>query len=353
MQNPFLIKSWIRTAYFLSWIAAAGIQFFVLFEFYNFSLLVAIIDSLISTVLFCFAGLSYWYVVRYNSNVQISKWQLVLNHGFSLLVFIGTLGVISFGLSSLFFLSSEDFLSNYQNSIYFKFLFFLILYFFLALAYYIQILILEMLEQQQHQQQLHQMLQEAELIALKAQINPHFLFNSLNSASALSLIQPQKAHEMIVKLAEYFRYSLTKSSSSTVEIQEELANGQLFLEIEKIRFAEKLQIEFDVLDDNFSLKIPAMILQPIYENAVKHGLHESLEPVLIKTTISLFNDYTEISISNNFCNKSTKQGTNKGLKLVAERLRLFYKSESIMFIKKQDSIFEVLFRFPHFVEEKY
>lgn len=346
MQNPFLLKSWISAAYFLSWFFAALIHFMVVVEFYHFTTAEAIVDSLISTVLYCFAGLSYWYVVRYSSSENLSKWRITLNHIVSLIVFIATLGFLSFGLSSLFFIGSEDFLTNYFSSVYFKLLFFLILYFFLALAYYIQVLILKMLDQQQQQQQLQRMLQEAELIALKAQINPHFLFNSLNSASALSLIEPQKAHEMIVKLAEYFRYSLTKSTTSTVQLFEELANAKLFLEIEKIRFADKLQIEFDLFDQNFDLKVPAMILQPIYENAVKHGLHESLEPVLIKTKISKHPEFIEVCVSNNFCSNSAKPGTNKGLKLVAERMKLFYESESFVTLKKENSLFEVVFHFP-------
>ncbi len=112
----------------------------------------------------------------------------------------------------------------------------------------------------------------AELQALRAQINPHFLFNSLNSIAALTRTAPERAEEMTQALADLFRYSLRASTRTLVPLADELASVKLYLSIEKARFGARMNVEIDVPPELFRIAVPSLILQPVVENAVKHGL---------------------------------------------------------------------------------
>ena len=113
------------------------------------------------------------------------------------------------------------------------------------------------------------MRQKAEFKALQFQVNPHFLFNALNTISSVCRENKERARELLLILADYFRYNLG-SGSYMVPMQEEIEHVQDYLEIEKARFEEKLSVTYE-LEDNMNLLIPTLILQPIVENAVRHG----------------------------------------------------------------------------------
>jgi two-component system LytT family sensor kinase len=119
---------------------------------------------------------------------------------------------------------------------------------------------------------LSQQLVEAELRALRAQINPHFLFNSLNTIAALISLEPEKAEKFTVRLAKVFRYVLLHADQPLSAIDEEMDFLRTYLEIEQIRFGERLLVEFDVDSSVAHTAIPSLILQPLVENAIKHGI---------------------------------------------------------------------------------
>jgi LytS/YehU family sensor histidine kinase len=116
------------------------------------------------------------------------------------------------------------------------------------------------------------MVQEAQLRMLRSQIDPHFLFNSLNSISALTTYNPPLAREMTQQLADFFRSSLGFEAHKKVRLEAEIRLIMHFLAIEKVRFGERLQIETDIGDDAAACLVPPMIIQPLVENAVKHGI---------------------------------------------------------------------------------
>lgn len=111
----------------------------------------------------------------------------------------------------------------------------------------------------------------AQLRALRAQINPHFLFNSLNSIAALIRLRPEEAESIIESLADLFRYSLRASEHPTASLGEELESVNLYLAIEHARFGDRLRVEVDVPDAVLRTPVPSLLLQPLVENAVKHG----------------------------------------------------------------------------------
>jgi two-component system LytT family sensor kinase len=121
------------------------------------------------------------------------------------------------------------------------------------------------------EEQLKTLTAQAELKALKAQINPHFLFNTLNAIAALTHTDPRKAEETIEKLAEMFRYALISSERGQVPLREELSFTNRYLEIEKVRFRDSLVVTKEVDQDLMDVFVPSLILQPLVENAIRHG----------------------------------------------------------------------------------
>lgn len=122
------------------------------------------------------------------------------------------------------------------------------------------------------QRELADLAASAQLAALRAQINPHFLFNSLNSIAQLIHVDPDKAEVCVERLAEIFRYLLRRSEQEFVPLAEELAVAEAYLEIERARFGERLHVDLSVDSDSLRQRIPSLILQPLVENAVRHGL---------------------------------------------------------------------------------
>ncbi|MFN3162012.1 MAG: sensor histidine kinase [Pseudohongiellaceae bacterium] len=114
---------------------------------------------------------------------------------------------------------------------------------------------------------------EAQLLMLRYQLNPHFLFNTLNAISTLVMAQANdKANEMLTKLSKFLRYSLDHSPLDRVSLTHELATSRLYLDIEEVRFGDRLQLRFDIDPDVQSALVPTMLLQPIIENSIKHGI---------------------------------------------------------------------------------
>ena len=177
---------------------------------------------------------------------------------------------------------------------------------------------------------------------LLSQINPHFLFNSLNSISSLTITDPEKARIMIVKLSEFMRYALSRKDERPVSLQSELENLRLYLDIEKVRFGDRLTTEENIEKDCLDIKIPVMLLQPLYENAVKHGVYESTESVRIITLAKIVNGYMEMTISNNYePGQSSAKGTGTGLLNVTRRLELSYGNNASLKTTRENGIYIV------------
>lgn len=136
----------------------------------------------------------------------------------------------------------------------------------------------EMFERRNRETVLLQQLTEAELRALRAQVNPHFLFNSLNTIANLIVTDPASAETMTLRLAKAFRYVLAHSSQSLSSVAEEVEFLRAYLQIEEARFGERLKVEIDIAADVAAQRIPSLVLQPLVENALKHGLAPKLGP---------------------------------------------------------------------------
>src|SRR5437870_5640660 len=129
------------------------------------------------------------------------------------------------------------------------------------------------------------LVREAELLSLRIQLNPHFLFNSLHSIAALTTLDGARAREMCMRLAEFLRSSLGLGGRETVPLGEELALARSYLEVEQVRFGERLRVDEDIEPACEGCAIPALLLQPLMENAVKHGIAGMVQGGVIRLAV--------------------------------------------------------------------
>jgi hypothetical protein len=141
---------------------------------------------------------------------------------------------------------------------------------------------------------------DAELRALKAQINPHFLFNSLNSITALTMVDPARAREMCIKLSDFLRNTLGLGERESISWREELALSRTYLDVEQVRFGSRLRVEINVDDACDECMLPPLVLQPLIENAVKHGIATMVEGGLIRVEGHIVDGSMQVSVENDF-----------------------------------------------------
>jgi len=182
---------------------------------------------------------------------------------------------------------------------------------------------------------------EAELFKLRQQLQPHFLFNSLNSISALTGSQPEKARHMIQQLSDFLRGTLKKDDQQWNTLEEEIQYLGLYLDIEKVRFGHRLQTEIVFSDTVLSLKLPALLLQPVVENAIKFGLYDTYGEVLITMKATQESNYLKIIVQNPFDPETSQplKGTGFGLSSVQRRLFLLFARHDLLTTQKDEEHF--------------
>jgi hypothetical protein len=190
---------------------------------------------------------------------------------------------------------------------------------------------------------------EAELRALKAQINPHFLYNCLNSISALTTIDPAKAREMCVLLSEFLRSTLGLSEKSSISLAEDLALVRGYLAIERIRFGSRLEVHEELQGPWENYPVPALLLQPLVENAVVHGIANLIEPGYIKIHAGPIGEGgVLLAVENSFDSEAQPSKRRGGFGLAAARKRLdaHYNGRARLDTIVQDGTFRVEIRLP-------
>ncbi|MFQ6082804.1 MAG: sensor histidine kinase [Candidatus Aminicenantia bacterium] len=183
-----------------------------------------------------------------------------------------------------------------------------------------------------------EMATKAEFKALKAQINPHFLFNTLNSIAALTRLNPGKAEKMIENLAEIFRYTLQSSQKELITLKQELDLIDTYIQIEKARLGERLKIEKKISPENLEIAIPSLIIQPVVENAIKHGVSTHSEIGKIKIIAHKENKIIKIRIEDNGPGIPKNKLSNifssgTGLQNISDRLEKIYGQKGLLEIE--------------------
>ena len=182
---------------------------------------------------------------------------------------------------------------------------------------------------------------------MRQQLQPHFLFNSLNSLNALIGTRPEEARKMVQQLSDFLRGTIRKEENQFISFAEELENLKLYLEIEKVRFGYRLKTEMDITEETLKWKMPALLLQPLMENAIKFGLYGTTGEVVISLQAIVADDQLVVTIVNPFDpDMQMAEGTGFGLKSVKRRLYLLFGRNDLMEINKTNNAYVVVFRIP-------
>ena len=191
------------------------------------------------------------------------------------------------------------------------------------------------------------MVREAELQKLQLQLQPHFLFNCLNSINALIMVRPDEGRKMVQQLSDFLRTTIRRADEHWVTLEEEWKYLQLYLDIEKVRFGHRLNMETDFKEDTCSWKIPTLLLQPLVENAIKYGLYGTTGNVLITVRSSLQKNVLQISVSNPYDPDSQPaKGSGFGLSGIKRRLYLLFARNDLLQTNMENNHFTVTLKLP-------
>jgi two-component system sensor histidine kinase AlgZ len=188
---------------------------------------------------------------------------------------------------------------------------------------------------------------DAELHALRMQINPHFLFNCLHSIAALTNVDSARAREMCIKLSDFLRSSLGLGQREIIPLSEELALARSYLEVEQVRFGARLQFTEDIQESCQDCAVPVLLLQPLVENAVKHGIAGLVEGGAVRLSVERLGGSVHVSVENGFdADAPTANRFGMGLTHVRRRLELRYGEAASMEAGGREGVYRVELRFP-------
>ena len=342
MQNPVLSEKRSTGAYALAWVCVMIMSIILLFLATDNPASTIIVEGFIANILFAAMGLGLWFPVMYGKPENETKFILVIRHTFACIFSVAVWIAIQYFILYSLFGSDTDYAGYLQSSIPWKSATGVFYYCTIILVYYLMTYYNNIRNSAVKESRLETLVRESELSSLKAQINPHFLFNSLNSISSLTLTHPEKAQEMIIKLSEFLRYSIAHRDENLTSLDEEIRNVNRYIDIEKVRFGKRLEVSQKIDDNALLMKIPALMLQPLFENAIKYSMYDITGPALIELDIREQPGLLWISIRNRYDPESgSKRGAGLGLSNIGKRLSVMYNREDLMMITKENDIFEI------------
>lgn len=332
----------INISCFIIWLAYALIQTALLWWFdIDFNL--ALNDSLVSATLitlccYVISNALNHYLPRRRGYFYIVVWGLML-------------AVISVSADRWilhYIIQNKSYLNHVDVSLPLRFFINALLIAWVAIINILWNIQQEYKENEQRKADAERLAREAELYNLRQQLQPHFLFNSLNSIIALIGRKPEEARNMTFQLSDFLRGTLRKDDQQLITLKDELDHLQLYLEIEKVRFGHRLETQLTYDEECLSMTLPAMILQPLVENAIKYGLYDTTEKVTISVSCGYRDRMLEIQIQNPYDSQSNKprRGTGFGLRGVQRRLFLLFGRTDLLETSATSTIFTSIIKIP-------
>lgn len=347
MLHPILKKRNNIIAYAVIWSIIGILNTFILVYFYDFGLAISVLESLIFNVLFALLGIGIWYPVYFTDIEKNKLVNFITNHLASSSLAVGLWLWLAYMVMSTTFSDSDEYLAYLNKSIPWRIGIGFLLYTLMALVYYLQIYYQNFKDKLLRESELKALVKESQLSSLKSQINPHFLFNSLNSISSLTMVSPERAQDMVINLSDFLRYSLSQKNESITTFQKELQNIDRYLKIEKIRFGKRLFVEREISEPCLRRYLPGLILQPLIENAVKYGVYESIDKSDIFISAHCTEEVLEVRIRNQYDpDFVTKRGEGIGLRNVVSRMKIQYGRDDLVKINRDTNSYEVRLIFP-------
>jgi hypothetical protein len=331
--TPLSIKQIKLTAgiIFLCWEACCAL---ILYNILNFSWQIALADSMLSNGLLAIGCIIISNMLGYYQPKNEKIFFILLLSGLltTIIVF-----ATKYGLNYLF-QNQNSYLLFLNFSLPFRAIIAFLCLSWCALANVLWYRLEEQAETQGRLLAVQNLAKEAELNKLRHQLQPHFLFNSLNSVYALTIVNPTEAGVMITKLAAFLRGTLKRDDEVWVNIAEEMEYIQLYLDIEKVRFSHRLSFDVKIEENTLGLCLPGTLLQPIVENAIKFGLYNTTRAITITITVKLKNHALVICVTNPYDPEITaSKGTGFGLSSIRRRLYLLFADNTLLKTETQNN----------------
>jgi two-component system, LytTR family, sensor kinase len=298
----------------------------------------------------------HWTIAGYVLNSMLRSYRPSSKNIINLIIFslalgaLFTFGVLPYTLPPIirWATSFNDYESFLSGSLFLRFIFAWMQLLFVAAISWMWYFVDEQKESERVKVDTERLAREAELSQLRQQLQPHFLFNSLNSINALVGSQPELARKMIQQLSDFLRGTVKKDDRQLVTLEEELHQLSLYLEIEKVRFGYRLQSEIIADEASRACKLPPLMLQPIVENAIKFGLYDTIGEITISINASLDSNYLVIKVTNPFDPQTStpRHGTGFGLNSITRRLYLIYFNNGLLETSSQENTFTTTIKSP-------
>jgi hypothetical protein len=336
-------KGKIIWPYLFWWAIWSGITAWLIL-YAGFPLKNAVAEAFIDTISLALVGVAMFYAMKsYRPRTQnyfyLRVWVVVL----AVALTIGETAVLSR------FFGNEVMYVHFLHRIWpLRFCYNFLMISFVSLLNWLVYYFMEQQEERARTTTQQQLVKDAELSKLRQQLQPHFLFNSLNSISALVGNRPEEARHMIQQLSDFLRGTLRKEEQQLVTLEEELSHLRLYLDIEKVRFGHRLHTELVCAETCKHIKLPHLILQPVVENSIKFGLYDTTDTITIKVMATIETGYLIIKVTNPFDPETAtpKSGTGFGLSSAQRRLYLLYARNDLIQAGAADNLFTTTIKIP-------
>lgn len=346
MRNLLLPDKGYMVFYALLWLACTLAHFALCVWQFELGLQASALDAAVTQTSLFVLLIPLWFVARLQ---QPGKPLSVNNLGNALMAILLLLGLWYSAVTMFGHFAYPDPKALYfvRETLVFRIIFGALT----AFVVYGSLLAYRMLEHtrrsEKRQAELENLVQQTELQALKNQLNPHFIYNSLNAISSLTLTDPEKAREMVIRLSDFLRYALRRDALQLGSLEEELQAVERYLQIEKVRFGERMICKMEVEEGLGKTRLPGLILQPLFENAVKHGVQQQTGPVVLDFRALASGEDVLLEIRNQYDPRFARfRGEGVGLENVRNRLRLHYGNGRLLHISASDNLFTASLRIP-------
>ena len=331
-MHPILAHRRRLAAYLAAWLPVAAVLTALLARPGAMPVAPALTLAVPLTLLYAFLGLAAWYPARGLPLGSGRALAIAATHGAGALVTSAVWLLLGAGLARVLAPLSgwSDLPALYARELSPLFAAGVLLYLLCVALQYLFLSFEAAREAERREAELRSLAREAELAALKARVQPHFLFNSLNTIASLVTRDAVQAREMCVALSDFLRASLALGERPNVSVAEEVALARTYLDVERVRFGERLQVEEDLDPDGEACRMPPLLLQPLVENAVLHGISTLVAGGVVRLETCRSARRLRILVENPYDPRSpSRPRGGLGLKLVRERLAAAYGDQAL------------------------
>jgi hypothetical protein len=315
----------------------------VLLMYYGLSFSLALLDALLTQCCLLMDGYIEIQMVRYYQPTGKNSLYLFISSAVLSGIFVAVLNWLLKIVAT-----DADYLKLVSDSLALRFLYMWLLMVLIGATGWLWFFWKEQAKDRQQVANAEKLMREAELSNLRQQLQPHFLFNSLNSISSLAVSKPDLARKMVEQLSDFLRGTIKKDANELVALEDEINHLNLYLEIEKVRFGHRLATELAITDESRKLRLPSLLLQPVVENAIKFGLYDTTGTVTVSISTKVEAGNLLILISNPFDRESSplKSGTGFGLNSIQRRLALLFFRNDLLKTEQTNNLFTTILKIP-------